>query len=157
TGKRTSTIGQIQSDGRVVHFQLGTLGALPIYLSAGPDGGVWGTELFGSRILHVSATGELREYATPTANSRPIGAIPDPSKPLMWFTEESGVKLGKVDMAGNITEYPVPVLQKNDILASLAFDRRNNLWVQVYVDHSNPTPSGPDYLIEFDSSIRELS
>jgi virginiamycin B lyase len=74
----------------------------------------------------------------------------------MWFTEEAGVKIGKIDMDGKITEYPVPALQKNDILASLAFDRDNNLWVQVYVDHNNPKPAGCDYILKFDKSIRDI-
>jgi len=39
----------------------------------------------------------------------------------MWFTEEAGQKIGKIDMYGNITEYPVPVLQRNDILAFTNF------------------------------------
>ena len=74
----------------------------------------------------------------------------------MWFTEEAGVKIGKIDQRGKITEYPVPALQKNDILASLAFDRDGNLWVQVYVDQNNPNPSGYDYLLKFDKSIRNI-
>ncbi|CAN5428019.1 N/A [soil metagenome] len=157
TGKRTSTIGKINPDWTVEHFPLGTLAALPIFLSAGPDGGIWGTELFGNCILNMSATGALNEYKIPTLNSRPIAVIPDPSAKCMWFTEEAGVKIGKIDMHGKITEYPVPALQKNDILASLAFDHEENLWVQVYVDTNNPTPQGYDYIIRFDKSIRLLT
>jgi len=43
TGKRTSTIGKIDVNKQVTHFQLDTLAALPVFLSAGPDGGIWGT------------------------------------------------------------------------------------------------------------------
>jgi len=161
TGKRTSTVGRINPDRSVEHFQLNNLAALPIFLYAGPDGGIWGTELFQSSILHVSKAGVVKEYAIPTAGSRPIAIIPDPSAKCMWFTEEAGTKIGKIDMHGKITEYPVPALQKNDILASLAFDRDNNLWVQVYADWSNPVaktynPPGNDYIIRFDKSIRDL-
>lgn len=161
TGKRTSTIGRINPDGSVEHFQLNNLAALPIFLSAGPDGGVWGTELFQSSILNISREGIVKEYSIRTANSRPIAVIPDPSAKFMWFTEEAGAKIGKIDMDGNITEYPVPALQKNDILASLAFDREGNLWVQVYADWSNPVaniynPPGNDYIIRFDKSIRDI-
>jgi virginiamycin B lyase len=157
TGKRTSTVGKINPDGSVEHFQLNNLAALPIFLSAGPDGTLWGTELLGSAILNVSGDGTVREFTIPTPNSRPIAVIPDPSEPFMWFTEEAGAKVGKIDMAGNITEFPVPALQRNDILASLAFDYENNLWVQVYVDQNNPDPAGPDYLLKFDKSIRKLT
>jgi virginiamycin B lyase len=156
TGKRTSTVGKINPDGSVEHFQLDNLAALPIFLSAGADGNIWGTELLGSSILNVSNDGIVREFKIPTSNSRPIAVIPDPSEPFMWFTEEAGVKIGKIDLCGKITEYPVPALQKNDILASLAFDRNGNLWVQVYVDQNNPNPSGYDYILKIDKSIRHI-
>ncbi|MGR8998928.1 MAG: Vgb family protein [Gammaproteobacteria bacterium] len=156
TGKRTSTIGKINTDCSVEHFQLNNLAALPIFLSAGTNGNMWGTELQASAILNVSGDGTVREFKIPTSNSRPIAVIPDPSEPYMWFTEEAGVKIGKIDQCGKITEYPVPALQKNDILASLTFDRGDNLWVQVYVDQNNPNPSGYDYILKFDKSIRHI-
>ncbi|MES2643078.1 MAG: hypothetical protein V4850_26585 [Myxococcota bacterium] len=157
TGKRTSTIGKIQPGGSVVHFQLETLAALPIFLSAGPDGGIWGTELLGSSILHILPWGEVQEFPTPTMNSRPIAVIPDPAGKYMWFTEEAGVKVGRVDMAGNITEFPVPALQKNDILGSLTFDGAGNLWVQVYADCNSREPHGEGYLVRFDRSIHDVA
>jgi len=156
TGKRTSTIGRIDPDHTVTHFQLNTLAALPIFLSASPDGGMWGTELYGSTILNITKDNLVREFNIPTANSRPIAIIPDPLGNCMWFTEEAGVKIGKIDNRGHITEYTVPALQKNDILASLTFDQEGNLWVQVYVDTHHPEPQGYDYIIQFDKSITSL-
>lgn len=161
TGKRTSTVGRINPDRSVEHFPLQTLSALPIFLSAGPDNSIWGTELFGSSILHITESGVLNEYTIPTANSRPIGIIPDPNGKYMWFTEEAGVKVGRIDMAGKITEFAVPSLQKNDILGSLCFDSENNLWVEVYADCNNPVAAiykapNHDYIIKIDKSIRDL-
>ena len=160
TGKRTSTIGRITNPDAenpvVEHFELPQLGGVPIYLRAGADGSVWGTELLGSKILKVSATGKVEEFTIPTPNSRPIGIIHDPEGKCMWFSEESGVKICKITFDGVITEYAVPALQKNDIMASLAFDDEMNLWVQVYVDMNNPNPSGYDYIVKFDKSIRNL-
>ena len=155
TGKRTSTTGKILPNGEVQHFQLNTLAALPIFLFAGKDGSMWGTELLGNAILNMSASGKLTEYAIPTPGSRPIAVIPDPLENCMWFTEEAGVKIGKIGPSGIIGEYPVPAIQKNDILASLCFDREMNLWVQVYVDFNNPVPKGYDYILKFDKSIRQ--
>ena len=159
TGKRTSTIGRINPDKTVEHFQIETLAAMPIFLHAGPDNSIWGTELLGNKILKVSEDGTVHEIEIPTTNSRPIGIIPDPGGDCMWFTEETGVKIGKVAFDGKewkITEYHVPALQHNDVLASLAFDDESNLWVQVYVDMNNPKPTGYDYIIKFDKSIRNL-
>jgi len=158
TGKRTSTIGKVSPDGTVEHFQLGNLSALPIFLHAGPQGGMWGTELQGNAILYIGKDGRVSEFSIPTHNSRPIAIIPDPVEPCMWFTQEAGVKIGRIDMTGRITEYRVPVLQKNNILGSLAFDRDHNLWVQIYVDHSNMNPDGPDYLLKIiNTNDREAS
>jgi len=156
TGKRTSGIGKISPNGRVEYFEFNTLAALPIFLNAGPDGCIWGTQLLGNGIAQATHHGHINEYLIPTPNSRPIAVIPDPSEPYMWFTEEAGVNIGKIDMNGNITEYKVPARHKNDILASLAFDFDGNLWVQVYVDHANPVPAGIDYIICFDKSIRNV-
>ncbi len=199
TGKRTSTIGKINPDGSVEHFELKSLGATPIYLSVGPDGNIWGTELTSSKILKINtqivkteekkagcccstATDEVTnkalkriadkqqadiidEYTIPTANARPIAIIPDPSQRMMWFTEEAGKKVGRIEIdvldpetgAPKITEFAVPVLQPNDVLASLAFDCNNNLWVEVYVDQNNPNPEGKDYIVQFDASIRDTN
>jgi virginiamycin B lyase len=154
TGKRTSTIGKFDLKTKTVeHFQLENLAALPIFLHAGSDNTLWGTELLSNAILKVNSDGAINEYDIPTKNSRPIGIIPDPTNSSMWFTQEAGMNIARIDMDGTITEYPVPALQKNDILASLSFDRDHNLWVQVYVDHNDPDPTGPDYLIKFDKSI----
>jgi virginiamycin B lyase len=154
TGKRTSTVGKFNIEThKVEHYELENLASLPIFLHAGAHNTLWGTELQGNAILKVANDGTISEYTIPTTNSRPIGIIPDPTCDAMWFTEEAGVHVSKIDMDGNITQHPVPALQDNDILASLSFDRENNLWVQVYVDHNNPDPAGPDYLLKFDSSI----
>ncbi|TGE25932.1 hypothetical protein E5K00_12295 [Hymenobacter aquaticus] len=156
TGKRTSTIGYAVPGQYTEHIQLNTLAALPIFLSPGPDGCIWGTELLGSAILRISPNraDRVREFKTPTPNSRPIGIIPDPLLPCMWFSEEAGRKIGRINMEGRIQEFTLPLLQPNYILGSLTFDREMNLWVQVYVDTSVPGLPGPDYLLCIDKAIR---
>jgi virginiamycin B lyase len=154
TGKRTSTVGKFNIvTKKVEHFELPSLGALPIFLNAGINGTIWGTELMGNCILNVNASGIVNEYKIPTPNSMPIGIIPGPTKKYMWFTEAAGVKIGKIDAKGHITEFSVPALQHNDIIGSLTFDHENNLWVQVYVDCHKPNPEGNDYIIKYDKSI----
>ncbi|MCB2409809.1 Vgb family protein [Hymenobacter lucidus] len=155
TGKRTSTIGRVMPEQYAVHFQLNTLAALPIFLSPGPDGSIWGTELLGSAILRINPNqGRVLEYKTPTPNSRPIGIIPDPLLPYMWFSEEAGRKIGRINMEGRIQEFTLPLLQPNHILGSLTFDLEMNLWVQVYIDTTLPGLPGPDYLLCIDKAIR---
>ena len=153
TGKRTSTVGKINPDGSVEHFELPSLGGVPIYLHAGPDGNMWGTELLTSKILHVTPRGKVTEFTIPTGNSRPIAVKPDPEGKYMWFTEEAGNKVGRIDMKGNIDEFSIPQTQTNTILAGLTFDSQGNLWVQAYVDQNDPSQEGNDYIVRVDKSI----
>jgi virginiamycin B lyase len=160
TGKATGTIGRITADGKVTTIFLKTaglmppiVGSVPIYIKAGPDGNMWVTELVGNAIARVTQQGAVTEFPIPTHNSRPIAIVPDPNGNGMWFTEEAGNKVARIDKDGKITEFPVPKTQDNVILAGLAFDNQKNLWVQQYVDHFNPTPTGPDHLVKIDKAI----
>ena len=156
TGKATGTIGKITPDGKIETFRLSTA-SVPIYIKAGPDGSMWITELVGNKIGCIRPDGSVEEFAIFTPNSRPIAIVPEPGGEAMWFSEEAGNKVGRIDMKGNITEFPVPKTQDNVILAGLGFDSENNLWVQQYVNQSNPnnpSPAGPDYIIKIDKTIR---
>lgn len=152
TGKGTGTVGRITPDGKVQTFALPTVGSVPIYIKAGPDGNMWVTELVGNKIARVTPEGYVTEFAIPTNNSRPIAIVPGPDG-NMWFTEEAGNRVGRVERDGRITEFKVPKAQANVILAGLAFDKEQNLWVQQYVDHNNPTPAGRDHVVRIDKAI----
>jgi len=154
TGKATGTVGRIAADGTVTHFALPTTGSVPIYIAAGPDGNMWCTELVGNQIARITSAGVVTEYPIPAANSRPIGVTPGPDGRSMWFSEEAGNKVGRIDTTtGVLTEYPVPMLHANTILASLAFDTSGNLWTQAYVNQSNPYPAGTDAIVKIDAAI----
>jgi virginiamycin B lyase len=161
TGKKTNTVGRVRPDGRVEHFELNTVGAVPIYLSAGPDGAMWCTELVGNAIARITTEGKVDEFPIPTGNSRPIAIVPSPDGKFMWFSEEAGNKVARVDMRpeidkkSKITEYPVPLSQKNVILAGLAFDSDGNLWTQSYVNQADPYPDGDDHIIRIDKAIHQ--
>lgn len=158
TGKRSNTVGRVDPVSRaVLHVGLPTIGAVPIYLSAGPDGNMWCTELGGSSIARITPEGAVTEFVIPTPNSRPIAILPGPDGRSMWFSEEAGRRIGRIDMAGAITEFPVPLTSSTSILAGLAFDTSGDLWVQQYV---SPPPEGPtedDYVVRFDRSIIEAT
>ncbi|MGE0606507.1 MAG: hypothetical protein AB7O62_05210 [Pirellulales bacterium] len=153
TGKKTNTIGKINPDGSVEHFELSKVGAVPIYLAPGPDGNMWCTELVGNSIARISPLGEVAEFTIPTANSRPIAIVAGPDKKSMWFSQEAGNKLGRIGLDGKITEYAVPLSQKNVILGGVACDSQGNLWTHSYVDPNNPLPAGFDYIIKIDNAI----
>jgi len=155
TGKKTNTVGKINPDGSVEHFELPTVGAVPIYIAAGPDGNMWCTELVGNMIARITPKGEVTEFKIPTYNSRPIAIIPGPDGKSMWFSEEAGNKVARIDMEGKITEFRVPLSQSNIILAGLAFDHEGNLWTQSYVDIHNPLPEGPDHIVRLGKAIND--
>ena len=104
----------------------------------------------------------MTEFPIPTHNSRPIAIVPEPGSNAMWFSEEAGNRVGRIAPDGTISEYPMPMTQGNVILAGLAFDSANNLWVQQYIDQNNPTPANPsppgsDYIVRIDQSILTTS
>lgn len=160
TGKATGTVGKLTRDGKVTTYPLKTIGSVPIYVRPGNDGTMWVTELVGNTIARITADGTVEEIKIPTNNSRPIAIVPEPGSNAMWFSEEAGNRVARIDCSPKcaITEYQLPLTQSNVILAGLAFDSDKNLWVQQYVDQNSPTPANPspagsDSIIRIDKSI----
>jgi virginiamycin B lyase len=156
TGKLSGTVGRINADRSVEHFPLLTAGSVPIYISAGPDGDMWCVELAGNQIASITPDGKVTEHPIPTANSRPIAVIPGPDRASMWFSEEAGDAIGRIDLRADprvVIELRVPMTQRNVILAGLTFDRAGNLWTQSYVDSANPQPPGADCIIRIDRAV----
>lgn len=153
TGKLSNTVGRVNPDGRVAHFALPTVGAVPIYIRQGPDGAMWCTELIGNRIARITAEGVVTEFQIPTLNSRPIAIVPGPDGRSMWFSQEAGTRVARIDMQGRIAEFPVPMTQDNAILAGLAFDGEGNLWTHQYTNPQAPGPLGDDYLVRFGRAL----
>lgn len=57
---------------------------------------------------HAStSTATINEYTIPTGSSAPT-SITGGSDSNLWFTENSGNKIGKITTSGAITEYPIP-------------------------------------------------
>lgn len=98
TGKLTNTVGRVDANGHVSHFEIPTLGAIPIYIAAGPDENMWCTELGGNCIARITPEGVVSEFPIPTSNCRPIAIVPSPDGQAMWFSEEAGGKVGGIDL-----------------------------------------------------------
>ncbi len=163
TGKATGTLGRINPNGTVEtlpiaqpYHRAAIVGSVPIYIHAEADGTLWFTELVGNAIGRITPTGQIDEFKIPTPNSRPIALVSGADGHL-WFTEEASNKIGRIqrdcDTNCLITEFPLPKSQDNLLLAALAFDAENNLWVQQYVDGNHPFPTGSDHLIKIDRQI----
>jgi virginiamycin B lyase len=169
TGKATGTVSRIAANGTVATYQLPTIGSVPIYIRPGPDPRetMWMTELAGNAIAAISVApagrlgdrgaplqSDIVEYAIPTPNSRPI-AVEEGPDGRMWFSEEAGGKVGRIEASGKIAEFilPTPAGRPPLLLAALAFDRDGNLWVQQYVDHAHPDPAARDRLVRISARI----
>jgi streptogramin lyase len=56
---------------------------------------------------HAAQAQLFSQFSVPTANSSPAGIALGPDGAL-WFTEQSGNKIGRITTDGTITEYPIP-------------------------------------------------
>jgi streptogramin lyase len=233
TGKLTNTVGRISVSGEqetLRHYQLPTLGAVPIYVVLGPDKNVWGTCLSNNMIYRVK-TGDARgdgpediglvtelPITRSHADRRPIAIKPvtdshgQPAQ-FMWFSTEQGHSVCRVDIMalehnlkeqeerkrakqkekeercsakkddddddeprtahcvcsvgcrslfqaqpvteGVITEFSIPMLNKNMKMGGLAIDGRGELWTQSYHDPVTNQGLLPDYVIKVGKGIHD--
>ena len=58
-----------------------------------------------SNNLRPSSSPTFTTFTTPTKDSMPSAIVAGPDR-AMWFTEQS--KIGRIDAAGEVTEYPLP-------------------------------------------------
>lgn len=101
-------IGRMTTAGVVTEYPLPNANSGPFQIANGPDGALWfteagpenynGTPAGGNRIGRITTSGDITDYAIPTANSFPwgISAGPDGN---MWFTENRFNKIGKLTLA----------------------------------------------------------
>ena len=119
----SDAVGEINMNGEITEYALPVgdafgPGALPspYGIAVGPDGAVWFTEENTGRIGRMTASGELTVFNIPNPSQIPpesaggpsprdIVAGPDGS---MWFTDPGDESIGRVTLAGEITEYPIP-------------------------------------------------
>src|SRR5579883_750262 len=91
-----------------VPFSLPTPNALPLGITAGPDGALWFAESGADQIGRITLDGTITEFALP-AGSRPerITAGPDGA---IWFTEPGRNLIGRLlpAVAPGFTEYAIP-------------------------------------------------
>ena len=91
----------------IIEYPIPTSGSQPTGIVAGPDGNLWFTELYASKIGRITPAGVITEFPTPTPGSGPA-VIAKGADGNLWFTENYSNKIGKISTSGSITEYPVP-------------------------------------------------
>ena len=133
-----NTIGRISTSGVVTEFplpsQLATVPAFVQGLATGPDGNIWFVHA-GANVIGVMSTAGvlLATYQIPTPNPIDFAAgtggatfIIDGPDGNMWFTEESGNKIGRITPSGAITEFPIPTAGSTP--KNLVVGADGNIW-----------------------------
>src|SRR5262249_4983129 len=91
---------------RAVEFRIPTPGSQPVSIAAGRGGVVWVAEYAAGKLLRVSASGRMREFALP-GRGRPYGVASAPDGNV-WFGDRGNNAIGVVTPGGHIAEYPLP-------------------------------------------------
>jgi streptogramin lyase len=134
-------IGRISpTTGTITEFPLPPVASLPVStnqamgIAAGPDGNLWFTEPFRSKVGRITPTGTIAEFHC-SGDPSDIAAGPDGS---LWFTFAGGI--GRITPTGTTTEFAVSLYGRpHDITAG----PDGNLW---YLDDTHIeriSPSDP--------------
>ena len=127
-------IGRITPAGVITEFTIPTPDSGPRALAAGPDGNIWFSEFRAGKIGRITPAGVITEFALPRANSGP-GDITAGADGAMWFVELSGSmdgmqpdggRLGRITLAGRITEFQMPSKSPSPINIAVGPDR--HIW-----------------------------
>jgi len=127
-------IGRITPDGKITEFPIPTPDSGPRALAAGPDGNIWFSEFRAGKVGRITPKGVITEFMLPRPNSGP-GDITAGADGAMWFVELSGSmdgmqpdggRIGRIDMAGKVTEFELPVKTPSPINIAVGPDR--NIW-----------------------------
>jgi hypothetical protein len=65
-------------------FTIPTAGAVPLYITKGPDSNLWFAEYGANQIGKVTTSGVFTEFSVPTASSHPFGIVTG-SDSNLWF------------------------------------------------------------------------
>ncbi len=82
------TVGALtsaQTIGITNEYPVPTINSMPLGITLGPDGALWFTEGYGSKIGRITTAGAISEYLLPTSPAEPSGITAGPDRAL-WFT-----------------------------------------------------------------------
>ncbi|HXB64004.1 MAG TPA: S8 family serine peptidase [Solirubrobacteraceae bacterium] len=103
----SKTTNKVKPIGQITEYLLPENSGPYRGITTGPDGNLWFTDAFSSKIGKVTTSGTITEYALPKG-SYPYGIAAGPEDSL-WFAERESSKIGKITTAGKVTEYSLPL------------------------------------------------
>ena len=106
TDRTNSLLGRIFPDGRYRLFSRGLTrwASGPQFITAGPDGNFWFTEV-KDRIGCITPGGRITEYSQGIPKRSSLGGIVAGPDGALWFTLYHGMVLGRITVSGRITLY----------------------------------------------------
>jgi streptogramin lyase len=135
----SSFIGRMTTSGSVTEFPIPGMGAEGpaggLELTAGPDGGVWYTELGGTKVARISPDGQVTEFSLPNNSGKAFGlpglggitAGPDGD---LWFTaaaqSPNEALIEKITPTGTVTQFIIPTANATPMQITVGPD--GNLW-----------------------------
>jgi virginiamycin B lyase len=147
-------IGRITPQGVITEFAIPTPNSGPRALAAGPDGNIWFSEFNAGKIGRMTLDGSVTEFTLPGADRGP-GDITAGADGHMWFVELNGRadsrtvdgnRVGRITMAGQVTEFPMPSATGSPVNIAVGPDR--NIWYTKGNKLGRVTPDG--VITEFD-------
>lgn len=98
-------IGRITTAGEITEYPIPTGdSSFPFDINVGADGNLWFTEIAGN-VGRITPAGVVTEFPVEHLFPFRIALAGDGS---MWFSENQDAGLGRIDTAGNVTEYALP-------------------------------------------------
>lgn len=117
--------------GTVTGFSAGiTATSKPAEIAAGPDGNVWFTEPFTSKIARITPAGKVTQFSkgiTPGNHANGLAAGPDGA---IWFTEPANgavARIGRITPSGKVSEYDIGI-PPDAYPTAIAAGHDGNMW-----------------------------
>ena len=143
-------VGRRDPDGTLLFADLGD-SAQPSLITRATDESVWVTDTTGNRILHIGRSPDggairiLNEVAVPTMEASPFG-ITSLDDGTVWFTELAADALGRVDIMGRVTEFPVG---RTDTMVSMIASSGESVWFTLNQGNAVGHVRGGDAAIQY--------
>ncbi|WP_345763564.1 Vgb family protein [Diaminobutyricibacter sp. McL0608] len=156
-------VGRRDANGTLAFVDLGDT-AQPSLVSRATEESVWVTDTTGNRVVHVGrapveaddagdAIHILNEVAVPTMEASPFG-ITTLYDGTVWFTELAADALGRIDIMGRVTEFPVG---RADAMASMIAGSGDSVWFTLNQGNAVGHVRGGDAAIQYFELPRPVS
>ena len=142
TESGSNRIGRITTAGVVTEYTLPPRVGAPYGIASGSDGNLWFTvytaingNLAGAIGSISPTTHAITVFTAGISRYFSLYSIAAGSDGNLWFTEQDTAKIGRITVAGAVTEFPTSFLTGNS-LAVITAGPDGNLWFASTLDHA---------------------